>query len=359
MYLKGKFLYGEDYELKEGVLVVEDGEIKGFTNEHVEAENVGLAIPGIFNLHTHIADNCIKDVGINKSLDELVKPPNGLKHKYLSKLSREEIKEAIKEGIKELINFGNRVFCDFREGGVEGVKLLKECLSDDIKAVILGRPTYKGERVLDLSDGYGLSGANEYEDEELRELYKECKRKNKIFSIHAAEHKGALELSLKKYGMTEIERLINLKVVPDFIIHGTHLTEEDSYLIEKYEIPVVLCVRSNLYYNVGLPDLEKIKSIKTLGTDNFMANHPSIFREMEFIYKFYHLEPKEIFRMATINGAKILNLKRVGLIEEGYKPLFTLINPRVIRFSKNVLATIILRVEKGDLLNKSLNLLSK
>lgn len=357
MLLKGKFLYGEDYELKEGVLVVEDNEIKGFTNEHGEYKNIGLAIPGLINLHTHIADNCIKDVGINIPLDDLVKPPNGLKHIYLSKVSREELLEAIKDGLKELIDNGINIFCDFREGGVEGVNILKEALKDfNIKSFILGRPTYEGERVLEVSDGYGLSGANEYGDKELKNLYKECKKEDKIFSLHAAEHVGAVKYSLDKYGMTEIERIINLNIKPNFIIHATHLTENDSYLLEKYNIPVVLCVRSNLYYNVGMPDIGKIKTLKALGTDNFMANSPSIFREMEFLFKLYHLEPKEILKMATINGAKILNLKRVGLIEEGYKPYFTFIDPNVIRFSKNVIASIILRTEKGDILRTTMRL---
>ncbi len=355
MLIKGKFLYGEDYKIVEGTLIVEDNEIKGFSNEKEDIKINGLIIPGIINAHTHIADSSIRDIGINKSLDDLVKPPNGLKHRYLKDCSREILKEGIKFGLNELEEFGVRYFCDFRENGISGVKLLKECLNGSkVKCILLGRPNNKveTEEILKISDGINLSGANEYSDDFLKDVFRIYKKfKNKLFGIHVAEHIGAVEYSLKKYNQTELERLLNLKVKPSFIVHGVHLKDNDIYLLEKYNIPVVLCVRANLYLNVGIPNIEKLKDLVLgLGTDNFMINSPSIFREMEFIYRLYHLEPKEILKMATLNNAKILNLKNVGLIEEGYKPVFTVINNNVFLFSKNIVASI-LRVEKGDILN--------
>ena len=90
IYIKSNFLYGSEFEYKKGILVIEDGIIKGFTNENID-ENIknfieydGVIIPPLINAHTHIGDNIIKDIGINKTLDELVKPPNGLKHKFLN-----------------------------------------------------------------------------------------------------------------------------------------------------------------------------------------------------------------------------------------------------------------------------------
>ncbi len=367
MLIKSQFLYGEDFELKKGTLVVEDGIIKGFTNEH--SKDVinfnGLVIPPLINAHTHIADNCIKDIGINKTLDELVKPPNGLKHRYLSKVSREILIESIKLGLDDLKNNGIRYFCDFRENGIEGVKILKTSLKDYNypKAKILGRPTKinkvdKNEvkEILKISDGLGLSGANEFEDYDLKAIYKVYKDfEDKLFAIHACEHRGSVEYSLKKYGQTEVERLINLNVYPDFIVHGTYLTDSEIDILKENNIPVVVCVRANLSFNVGYPQLNKLIDnglLIGIGTDNFMANSPSIFREMEFIYKLYHIDPKEILKMATINNAKILKLENVGLIEEGFKGVFTFIKPtNAILFSKNIVASVVTRCEKSDIIN--------
>ncbi|MEO2117736.1 MAG: amidohydrolase family protein [Methanocaldococcus sp.] len=370
MLLKSQFLYGEDYELRKGILIIEEGVIKGFTNEHSSevVEFKGLIIPPLINAHTHIADNSIKDIGINKTLDELVKPPNGLKHRYLAECSDDILVEGMKLGLEDMKEHGIRYFCDFRENGVKGINLLNKALKsyNYPKAIILGRPTKMDnnevKEVLKISNGLGLSGANEFEDDELKlifRIFRGFKEKNdkKLFAIHIAEHKGAVKYSLNKYGMTEIERLINLKIKPDFIVHGTHLTNNDLELLKENNIPVVACVRANLSFNVGMPKLNELNDnlLVGIGTDNFMANSPSIFKEMDFIYKLYHIEPKNIFRMATINNAKILKLENVGLIEEGFKAVFTFIKPtNAILFSKNIVASIVTRCEKGDVVDFSL-----
>ncbi|XRO76614.1 amidohydrolase family protein [Methanocaldococcus sp. 10A] len=370
MLLKGKFLYGEDFELREGVLAIEDGIIKGFTNEYSSevVEFNGLIIPPLINAHTHIADNSIKDIGINKTLDELVKPPNGLKHRYLSECDDEILIEGMKLGLEDMREHGIKFFCDFRENGVRGINLLNKALEsyDYPKAIILGRPTKVEENeirdVLKISNGLGLSGANEFEDDELKLIFKIFKRfkekdDKKLFAIHAAEHKGAVEYSLNKYGMTEVERLIDLGIKLNFIVHGTHLTNNDIELLKENNIPVIACVRANLSFNVGMPKLDELNDnlLVGIGTDNFMANSPSIFKEMDFIYKLYHIEPKDILRMATINNAKILKLENVGLIEEGFKAIFTFIKPtNAILFSKNIVASVVTRCEKGDIVDFSL-----
>ncbi|MEM3069244.1 MAG: hypothetical protein QXH58_04970, partial [Nitrososphaerales archaeon] len=43
-----------------------------------------LMIPGLINAHTHIGDSFFKDYGIGKSLNDLFRPINGLKHKLLA-----------------------------------------------------------------------------------------------------------------------------------------------------------------------------------------------------------------------------------------------------------------------------------
>jgi cytosine/adenosine deaminase-related metal-dependent hydrolase len=59
-----------------------------------------------------------------------------------------------------------------------------------------------------------------------------------------------------------------------------------------------------------------------LGTDNVMLNSPDMFREMDYAWKVTRaldgtlLEPRQILKMATVNGAKILRLNS-GCIEVG------------------------------------------
>lgn len=371
IYIKSNFLYGSEFEYKKGILVIEDGIIKGFTNENID-ENIknfieydGIIIPPLINAHTHIGDNVIKDIGINKTLDELVKPPNGLKHKFLNTCDDKDLIHGMLDGLHELHNNGIKYFCDFRENGLKGIMLLKkayELFNDNNKnavhPIILGRPTKSDEllkkeikNILAHADGLGLSGCNEYTDSDLKFIRKQD---YKIFSIHANEHKGSVDYSKEIYGKTEIERIIDLKLNPNFIIHATHTTSHEVELLNEYNIPVVVCPRANASFNVGLPNItEFLKSdvLVGLGTDNFMANSPSLFKEMDFIYKLYHIEPKEILKFATINNAKILGLENVGLIDEGYNASFTFIKPNSVKYSKNMVASIITRCENGDIDN--------
>jgi len=368
IYLKSHFLYGEDFQYRKGILVIEDGIIKGFTGEHVRDPlcHRGVVIPPLINAHTHIGDNIIKDIGINKTLDELVKPPNGLKHRFLRSCSEEELIEGMLDGLEDLKDMGITYFCDFREGGLKGVNLLREAYSifrrrynwEFPYPLILGRPTTSGreelkreiEEILKVADGIGLSGCNEYSDEELKTIRK---LDYKIFSIHANEHRGSIEYSKKVYGMSEIERIVNLKLQPTFIIHATYTTPYEGELLREEGIPVVVCPRANASFNVGLPDIHNLMDkgvLIGLGTDNFMANSPSILKEMDFIYKLYHIDPREILRFSTINNSRILGLEGVGLIEEGYRGIFTFIRDcPSIRYSRNIVASIITRCEKGDI----------
>lgn len=370
IYITSNFLYGDNFEVKRGTLIIEDGIIYGITNEHIPINKNhikygGYILPPLINCHTHVGDTGIKDIGINKNLDDIVKPPNGLKHRYLSNISDEKLITTIYHGIEEIFNGGSSYFCDFRENGLEGIKILNKSYEKYRHnkgvypiPIVLGRPTLKEhnikveiKNILNYSHGINLSGCNEYDNDILKYVGKMTKKYNKLFSIHANEHKGSVKYSLNKYGMTEIERISNLKLNPSFIIHATHTSENDLDIIEEQNIPVVVCPRANASFNVGLPNINELfnRTLIGIGTDNIMANSPSIFREMDFIYKIYHIEPTEILRFATENGAKILGIPKLGLIKEGYigKSL-TFVSCNPLRYSKNSIASIITRCEYGD-----------
>ena len=59
-----------------------------------------------------------------------------------------------------------------------------------------------------------------------------------------------------------------------------------------------------------------------IGTDNVMINSPDMFREMDYLWKVTmglkktRVNPKEILKMSTVNGGRILK-KDIGVIETG------------------------------------------
>ena len=241
----------------------------------------GLIIPSFVNAHTHIGDSFIKKkrTKIPKNLEKLVSPPNGLKFKLLSNSSHKEIVKGMKNSINYMKKSGVSIFCDFREGGINGLTLLNLALKkQNISSIIFSRPTnlnYNSKEINDLlnhSNGIGLSSISDWDYSEIIKIAKHVKKKKKLFCIHASER-----------FREDIDCILDLK--PDFIIHMIKATESDLIKVKDNNIPIIICPRSNNFFG-NKPNYKLIKktNIKFLiGTDNAMLNNPSILEEILFI----------------------------------------------------------------------------
>ena len=107
--------------------------------ESIDCEGL-LLIPGFINAHTHIGDSIGKDVTINSSVNKRIHPVFGVKSKILKNTSQENLANFMQNTCNSMIQKGITTFVDFREGGVDGVALLKKVLSDiPLRSIILGR----------------------------------------------------------------------------------------------------------------------------------------------------------------------------------------------------------------------------
>lgn len=296
--LSGTILAGPTYEPTPGRIHIEDGEITAL--EEASVDSTQLIAPAFVNGHTHLGDSIAKGAGRGLSLEELVAPPDGLKHRLLEAASRDELIAGMRRSLQYMEAAGTAATLEFREGGVAGVTALTEAAAETaVDPVILGRDS---TAVLDVADGFGASGAN---DADFTAERAAAASADKLFGIHAGE-----------VDSTDVTPALEL--APDFIVHGVHLTEEQHRRIAEESVPVVACPRSNLATNVGRPPLERLTEETTvaLGTDNVMLNSPSMFREMAFTAKLYDLPAGDVLAMATRNGAAIAGLD-IGILEAG------------------------------------------
>ena len=306
--------------------------------ESVDCEGL-LMIPGFINAHTHIGDSIGKDISLNNTVDEKIHPVFGAKSKILKNTSNEILGNFMKNTCHSMLRKGITTFVDFREGGLDGVILLKKVLEDvPLRSIILGRtefyqdakeikknssfPRAKSSELFELlkkCDGIGVSGANENSNSVLN-FYSKIP---KIRAIHSAETKQSITQSKKVTGKSETIRALTLK--PDFLIHMTYASKSDLKIVSKKTRGIVICPRANSSLAEGIPDIDLMQKsgcILALGTDNVMINSPDMFREMDFIWKVTmglhkkRIDAKEILKMATVNGGKILN-KNIGSIESG------------------------------------------
>ena len=298
MLLEGTVLRGRSFDPVEGQVVVEDGEIAAI--EETRARSNDIILPAFVNAHTHIGDSVAKEAGEGLSLTDLVAPPDGLKHQLLAEADRADLLAAIEQTLGYMDAGGTTAFLDFRENGVEGVRLLQEAADGRaIEPVILGRETIEA---MEESDGFGASGAN---DGEFTRERNATNRADKLFGIHAGE-----------VDSSDINPALDLE--PDFLVHMVHAEDIHLERVDDSEIPVVVSPRSNATTDVGLPPVRDLldRTTVALGTDNVFLNSPTMFREMAFTDKVFDADAAEILRMATVNGAELAGLD-CGLIEQG------------------------------------------
>lgn len=332
-----------------------------------------LLIPGFVNCHTHIGDSIAKDITLEKSIDDRIHPVSGVKSKILKKTNPKYLKHFMRNSCISMLKKGITTFVDFREGGIDGVLLLKEVLSEiPIRSIILGRIDYyqkysqlkenapfPKEKTKDLElllkkcDGLGISGANE-NSKSVLEYYSKT---SKLRVIHSAETKQSVSISKKITGKSEVIRALNLK--PHFMIHMTHASKSDLFAVSKKIRGIVVCPRANASLAEGIPKIDLMRKTGctiALGTDNIMINSPDMFREMDYLWKVSMavskkiINPKEILKMATVNAGKILN-KDIGLIETGKLADGIFIRKHTIDLEPihNVHASIVHRVSESDI----------
>ncbi|MDH3277551.1 MAG: amidohydrolase family protein [Nitrosopumilus sp.] len=340
--------------------------------ESIDADGL-LLIPGFVNCHTHVGDSIAKDITLNSSVDNRIHPVSGIKSKILKETDPKHLKIFMKNSCQSMLNKGITTFVDFREGGLEGILMLKEVLTNvPIRSIILGRlefyqnfdeikkntsfPKNKIEeltKLLKKCDGLGISGANENSQSVLNYYSKT----SKIRAIHSSETKQSISTSKKITGKSETIRALNAK--PHFMVHMTHASKGDLFVTAKKTRGIVICPRANASLAEGIPNIELMKKTGctiALGTDNVMINSPDMFREMDYLWKVSmgihkkRVSPKEILKMATVNGGKILK-KEIGIIETGKFADGIFINKHSLDLDPmhNVYASIVHRASESNI----------
>ncbi|MBQ7929209.1 MAG: amidohydrolase family protein [Methanobrevibacter sp.] len=370
---KGIILKGQNLIPSRENIVVDDGKIIEISKESLEGKIIdvegAVVCPSFLNGHMHIGDSIIKDEGYSLSLSEMVKPPNGVKHKALSNATDDELIDAMKQSMWDMVCSGTTHFIDYREGGIKGIELLKKASKDiPIKPIILGRDdSFYGEdpdlgkvriairKILKIADGIAPSGFGEITEDVARLIVEECEKQSKISSIHVAESESNQIESLNKFGKTEIEKGVENNFSQ--LVHLTNPKSNDIDLVSKSRQNVVVCPRANATLNVGVCRLNEMLDLglkPLLGTDNVMLNSPNMLRELEFslklmsLYYKSYIGPKQLLQMATTNicSHKINDVVQKSAINEGNFAEFTIFKS----FSKNPYLNICNRGETKNIL---------
>jgi len=277
---------------------------KGTPSEKPVAK--GLILPTCINAHTHLGDSFIrfKHLKLPCNVKDLVAPPVGLKHRLLKEASEQEILEGIRRSLEEITASGTSCFCDFREGGLNGIFQLKKSMKNcDINSVVLSRPSqmiYEKEeldKLLENSNGIGLSSISDWEPSEIEKIAKHVRKKKKLFALHASE-----------VVRENIDQILDLH--PNLLVHMIAGTQADLDRVNDANIPIVVCPRSYMFFHLknNLKLMKKTGVPILLGTDNAMINTPDVIQEVRVLLKTGLFTLEELLTNVTYTPRKALNL---------------------------------------------------
>ncbi|MCQ2053293.1 MAG: amidohydrolase family protein, partial [archaeon] len=281
--LSGHIWDGLSFE--DGTITISDGMIEDVQFGISSTEDVCI-LPGILDMHTHVGDaGLILDK--KYGLEELVAPPDGLKHRYLYLTPENIIKKRMSVYVSNLVSSGVSKFIDFREGGIHGAKLLRSVSN---KAIVMGRPISKEydsneiDSLLKIADGIGISSISDMDARYIEAIADHVHRKNKKLAFHVSER-------IRE----DIDTVMSLS--PDLIIHMTQATDSDFCRCADEDVSIAVCPSSNLYFGM-IPPVSRMLNAGvcvSLGTDNGML-FPSadIFQEVRVLSEILKAQGREL-----------------------------------------------------------------
>jgi hypothetical protein len=221
------------------------------------------------------------------SIAELV-GPSGWKHKWLA---NNDVEASIRAGMKEIIASGTGLVMDFREGGKAGLDKFEE-MQYPGTLILLGRPENGGNLP---EENAGISSLADVEN--TSELIEQARGRDGLVGIHHSENERE-----------DIQGIIEL--MPDFLVHMCHASDEDLEMVKAAGIAIVVCPRSNAYFG-NLPPLEKMIELGInlgFGTDNGMFCTANILDEIRFIrQEFDSIGLEQILRIACFGLDDMFN----------------------------------------------------
>ncbi len=187
-------------------------------------------------------------------------------------------------------------------------------VADELWDLIIGFP---GNHLFTIHN-QETAGENEWFRHKLGELTNLYGKMNIDTSFFHASGKSSLQTYLPKF-------LDNQSLI---LVHNVHTSEEDIVFAKNsgQKIQWCLCPNANHYITRQLPPVDLLMKHDceiVLGTDSLASNHQlNILGEIKTMRRhFPHIEMETMFKWATSNGAKALQMDTLlGSFEKGKKP---------------------------------------
>lgn len=340
VYENGMVLVDEDIIYYVGDMNQE--KINEFNADSVYDLDGNILMPGFINAHTHIPMTLFSGYGsglpLKRWLEEKMWPAE-------AKLTGIDVYIGSKMGIAQMLLSGTTCFLDMyfyiddialavSEMGIRAV--LSQSLMDvggtnnSIKECIESIEKYEDNDMIDIMVAPHAIYTNSKES--LGKELDVAKQYNKPINIHVSETEFEVESSYNNNGVSPVKYLDDIGVfdVHTIAAHCVHVSDDDIRILSNKNVSVAHNPSSNLKLASGIAPIQKMIDAGVnvaIGTDGSSSNNNvDMIEEMHIaalLGKIYNGDPtaldaETIIKMATINGAKALNIdSKTGSIEKG------------------------------------------
>ncbi|MFX1417067.1 MAG: amidohydrolase family protein [Promethearchaeota archaeon] len=346
-------VHSDGYVLFEGnrILEVGAGKPRESAGNIVDAKG-SLVIPGLVTAHTHLYGILLRGASLN------IDPPTDFAQILQrvwwpldEKLTLEDAKASALSASADMLRNGSTFFAD-TYSGPNSIKGSLDAIADGANQVGI-RSMLAFEMTERDSPKDGQKGLTEnlrfakradsdslanlmvsvhasftLSDELIQKAVEEARRLDVPVTIHTSEGLVDLYHNLERYGERTVERLSRLGVLaPKTVLaHCVHVDDIELDLIALHGASVAHNPMSNMLNAVGtapVPEMLKKGITVGLGNDGWIYDP---FENMRCALTVHRLAtgnpsvigPDEVFRMATLEGAKCYGLENeIGSLEEG------------------------------------------
>lgn len=360
--------------IKDGAIAINKDRISfvGKTSEFKQRGEIEIdgtrkiVIPGLINSHTHMFQTLMRgvadDLPLLKWLKEVIMPLS-------LNLKREHAYAGALLGCIENLKTGSTTIIDnhyihFDPKNTEYViKAIKETGIRGMVArgyyIRLARPEFNEDLDKALKDVENLmrkwNGKENgrimicpapmtvwsQTEESLKKTVELAEKYDVPIHIHTAETKAEVELVKKHEGKTSVEWLYSIGVLNErfHLVHAIWLTDKEVKMMAKSGAHVVHNPVSNMIIGSGVakvPLMIREDVNIGLGSDGPASNNNEdmveVLKFASLLHKVHHVNPaiitaNQVFKMATLNGAKLLRMEdKLGSLEIGKKADITVID---------------------------------
>ena len=313
-----------------GCLVWEDDTILALNDFSMHVDEVidgqgGLLLPGMVNTHCHLGMIPFRSLG-DDCPDRLRRFLFPLEN---AAMTRELAQASARYAAAEMMLGGVTTVFDmyyFEDALAEAM------IGMNMRAVLA--ETIVDFANCDITPAIGPHATNTNSAEVLKQAQAIAEHYDVLLSLHTAEMDYEMETFRKERNQTPVEYLESIGLLSPHLVaaHCIHVNDQDLALMAKYGCRIAHCIGSNMKAGKGIAPLKKMVAHHIpvgLGTDGASSgNTLDLFAQLPLIGKAHKtanhdralFPAKEILPLATIGGARVLNLDdQIGSLTPGKK----------------------------------------